>query len=105
MWWVQEIKKLTHYHFKYILHFFLIKSKEKEENINFGKNIAKHADIAIIVNQTNKDSIKQGLLEEGFAEEKIHFAQNLVEARIILKEIAEEGDVVLFENDLPDNYQ
>ena len=44
------------------------------------------------------------ITEENFNEENIFFAQSLVEARIILKDLAEKGDVVLFENDLPDNY-
>lgn len=79
-------------------------SKEKEENVNFGKNLAKHADCVIIVNKTNKDAIFEGLVSEGFNEENILIAQTLIEARIMLKERAKKGDVVLFENDLPDNY-
>ena len=79
-------------------------SKEKEENINFGKNLAKHANYVIVVNKTNKEAIKEGLLLEGFNEENIFFAQTLIEARIMLKEKTQKGDVVLFENDLPDNY-
>lgn len=79
-------------------------SKEKEENVNFGKNLAKHADCVIIVNKTNKDAIFEGLVSEGFSEENILIAQTLIEARIMLKERAKKGDVVLFENDLPDNY-
>lgn len=79
--------------------------KEREENVNFGKNIAKFADIVIIVNKTNKDAIYEGLASMQFDETKIFFAQSLIEARIILKEKAEIGDVVLFENDLPDNYK
>lgn len=78
--------------------------KEKEENINFGKNLAHHADYVIVVNKTNKDSINEGLVSEGFKEENIMFAQTLIEARIMLKERAKKGDIVLFENDLPDNY-
>lgn len=78
--------------------------KEKEENINFGKNLAHHADYVIVVNKTNKESINEGLVSEGFNEENILFAQTLIEARIMLKERAKKGDVVLFENDLPDNY-
>ena len=77
---------------------------EKEENINFGKNLAKHANYVIVVNKTNKEAIKEGLLLEGFNEENIFFAQTLIEARIMLKEKTQKGDVVLFENDLPDNY-
>lgn len=79
--------------------------KEKEENINFGRNIAKFADLVIVVNKTNKDAIITGLKEENFPEDKILFASTLIEARILLKDNAEKGDVVLFENDLPDNYQ
>lgn len=78
--------------------------KEKEENINFGKNLAHHADYVIVVNKTNKESINEGLISEGFKEENIMFAQTLIEARIMLKERTKKGDIVLFENDLPDNY-
>lgn len=77
---------------------------EKEENITFGKNIAKYADFVIIVNKTNLEEIKEGLLSEGFDENKILSSSSLIEAKLQLKEIIEKGDVVLFENDLPDNY-
>ena len=79
--------------------------KEKEENYNFGKNMAEVADIVIIVNKTNMESISQGLTDSNFNNENILFASTLIEARMKLKEIAKEGDVVLFENDLPDNYR
>ena len=79
-------------------------NKEKEENINFGKNIAKYADFVIIVNKTNLEQIKEGLLSEGFDESKILAASSLIEAKLQLKDVAQRGDVILFENDLPDNY-
>lgn len=78
---------------------------EKEENINFGKNIASVADIVIVVNKTNMEYIKEGLISENFPEENILFVSSLIEGRIKLKEIAQKGDVILFENDLPDNYR
>ena len=78
---------------------------EKEENFNFGKNIAKVADLVIIVNKTNMESIKNGLLSEEFKEQNIYFVSTLIEARMKLKEITKLGDVILFENDLPDNYR
>ena len=40
----------------------------------------------------------------GFNCDNIIFANNLIEAKLKLKEITKKGDVVLFENDLPDNY-
>lgn len=79
--------------------------KEREENVNFGRKMASVADIVIIVNKTNMDAINEGLLGENFNSENILFAASLIEARIKLKEIAKEGDVILFENDLPDNYR
>jgi UDP-N-acetylmuramoyl-tripeptide--D-alanyl-D-alanine ligase len=79
-------------------------NKEREENVNFGKNLAKSADYVIIVNKTNKDAIEEGLLESGFAPEKIITVATIIEAKLKLKELAEAGDTVLFENDLPDNY-
>lgn len=78
--------------------------KEKEENINFGKNLSKVADYVIIVNKTNQESIKQGLLEENFNKENIFCVNTIIEAKLKLKEIAKKGDTILFENDLPDNY-
>ena len=78
---------------------------EKEENINFGKNIASVADIVIVVNKTNMEYIKEGLISENFPEKNILFVSSLIEGRIKLKEIAQKGDVILFENDLPDNYR
>ena len=79
--------------------------KEREENVNFGRKMASVADIVIIVNKTNMDAINEGLLGENFNSVNILFAASLIEARIKLKEIAKEGDVILFENDLPDNYR
>lgn len=79
-------------------------NKEFEENKKFGENIAKTADIAIVVNETNKESIVQGLTEGGMNPENIFTAPTLDHAQIKLKEILQKGDVVLFENDLPDNY-
>lgn len=78
--------------------------KEKQANIEFGQRIAKVADYVIIVNKTNFESIKKGLEDEKFSEENIVQAETLEIAKGVLKEILEQGDSVLFENDLPDNY-
>ena len=78
--------------------------KEREVNINFGEDIAKVANKVIIVNNANKDSISQGLINSNFNPENIFFAESLNDAREVLKNITASGDVVLFENDLPDNY-
>ena len=74
------------------------------ENENFGKRIAKVADIVVIVNKLNFDAIKKGLNEEKFNEENLYQADSLDSAKILMKDFLREEDSVLFENDLPDNY-
>ena len=61
-------------------------------------------DYVIIVNQVNKEKIAEGLKDAGFDESKILYAISLIDAKLKIKELAKKGDIVLFENDLPDNY-
>lgn len=78
--------------------------KLKEENVNFGKKIAKVADIVVIVNKLNFEAIKEGLDFEKFNDDNIYQAENLNHAKVLLKDFVKKDDVILFENDLPDNY-
>ncbi len=78
--------------------------KEKEENIIFGKKLAKIANIVVIVNKVNFEAIKQGLDSEKFDDNNIYQAETLDKAKILIKDFIKQGDVILFENDLPDNY-
>lgn len=77
---------------------------EEDENYKFGGEIAKVADYAILVGKKRTEPIQRGLLDAGFSEEKMIVAKNLDEATASLGRIATKGDVVLFENDLPDSY-
>ncbi len=77
---------------------------ERLENYNFGKRIAEVADIVVIVNKIHLVSIKQGLLDAGFDETKIYQIDNLYCINDTLKQVLLPGDVMLWENDLPDNY-
>ncbi|MCL2540545.1 MAG: UDP-N-acetylmuramoyl-tripeptide--D-alanyl-D-alanine ligase [Firmicutes bacterium] len=79
-------------------------SLERLENYNFGRKIAAVADVVIIVNKTNAQALESGLKDAGFDARKIHFAETLIKAREMLPGIVCEDAVVLFENDLPDNY-
>ena len=79
-------------------------TKENEVNTQFGEDIAKVCNKVIIVNKVNQEAIKQGLLQAGFPEENISEAENLKQASTFLPNLTKPGDVVLFENDLPDNY-
>ena len=79
--------------------------KENIENIELGKRIAKVADLVILVNKNQSDNLKKGLLEGGFSEENIYMQETLFEVTNLFKTILRSGDVVLLENDLPDNYK
>ena len=73
-------------------------------NKEFGKLMATKADFVIINGSTNYQSVYDGLIEGGMKEENIYHSGGLKQAVEILNEITNPGDVVLFENDLPDNY-
>ena len=77
---------------------------ENLANREFGKTLSQHADIVIIIGRHNAEMLINGLLEGGFNRENIKFAKSLNKGNNILNQIVQEGDVVLFENDLPDNY-
>ena len=62
------------------------------------------ADIVVIVNKTHLASIKQGLLDNDFDSSKIYEAESLLATQTMLKDILLPNDVILWENDLPDNY-
>ncbi len=77
---------------------------ENVVNLEFGKTLSKHADIVIVIGKHNAEMLISGLLGGGFPKENILFAKSLNKGNAMLNEIVHEGDVVLFENDLPDNY-
>lgn len=73
-------------------------------NFEFGRNLAEVADFVIIDSTINFDAISSGLIFAGFDEEKIIQVANLNQAVKMLNTLASANDMVLFENDLPDNY-
>ena len=77
---------------------------ENAENFKFGKMLAGCADIVIIVGKHNAEALIAGLTEGGMDKANIKFSKNAKRGNDELNEIIKEGDVVLFENDLPDNY-
>lgn len=73
-------------------------------NFEFGRNLAAVCDYVIIDSAINYDAISSGLIFAGFDEKKIIQVTNLNQAVSMLSGLAHPHDVVLFENDLPDNY-
>ena len=79
-------------------------SEQFNANFEFGIDMAKYCDYVIIDSAINYDAIAAGLEFGGFDVEKIIQVGNLSQAVAMVNTIAKQGDVVLFENDLPDNY-
>jgi len=77
---------------------------EFKENKIFGTEAAKICDFVILVGPMRTKPILEGLKDADFPEEKIIITKSLAEASERMREIVKAGDVVLFENDLPDNY-
>lgn len=71
-------------------------------NSEFGKQIAHAADCAILVGKSQTQAIYNGLKAENYPEEQIYIAQGLNDAAVYAYSQATAGDVILFENDLPD---
>lgn len=80
-------------------------SEEAALNKEFGAYMADVADIAILIGHERVEPIKKGLTENGFNEANIVKVDSLDDAVKILPGYATPGSVVLFENDLPDNYK
>jgi UDP-N-acetylmuramoyl-tripeptide--D-alanyl-D-alanine ligase len=77
---------------------------EYNENRQFGLRMALVCDIVILVGELRAKAMAQGLLQGGFPADKIHIVADLDRATAVLATLTRAGDVVLFENDLPDHY-
>ena len=84
----------------------MVEQGEREEALNFefGSQMKGKADIAILVGKKHTKPIYDGMINTGFNAENIIVAQDFNEATASLRGISRKGDFVLFENDLPDNY-
>ena len=80
-------------------------AEEAAFNKAFGSQIAQAADIAIIVGKKRVQPILDGLRDAGFPETHIHRVDNLEDSTKVLQGLVHKDDTVLYENDLPDNYQ
>ncbi len=74
------------------------------ENYKFGKKLADSCDLAILVGRTASYCIQDGLIDSDFDPDNIVIVKDLETARKKFVKIFKSGDVVLFENDLPDKF-
>ncbi len=69
-----------------------------------GAKLAKNADLVILIHTSVSRHIKNGLLSAGFPAENIVEFPTAQAAHTALPGILRSGDVILFQNDWPDNY-
>lgn len=79
---------------------------EAEENYKFGQNIAKVCDFAVLVGEKQTEPIYKGLIDSGYPTSKIFVAPDLQSGadKAFTTDTNGQERIVLFENDLPDNY-
>lgn len=77
---------------------------EEAANREFGVNIGKVCDYVILIGEKRTRPIYEGLMETNYNKSNIFIVNNLDEATVQIGKIAKPKDIVLFENDLPDNY-
>ena len=76
---------------------------EEKENYELGAKLV-GLDYVILVGETLITPVKQGYLDNGGDKEKLAVVLGLPSAQEYLKTVIEQGDTVLFLNDLPDFY-
>ena len=79
--------------------------EEAAFNRSFGKQMARSVDVAILVGRKHTQPIVDGLTAKGFPNDKIHVVSSLEESTKVLHAMMKAGDVVLYENDLPDSFK
>ncbi|HEX4837789.1 MAG TPA: UDP-N-acetylmuramoyl-tripeptide--D-alanyl-D-alanine ligase [Solirubrobacteraceae bacterium] len=77
---------------------------ETQLNRRFGEQAGAVCDLAILVGPARTAPIRDGLAQAGMDPASIHVVQSIAEATALLGRLTRAGDVVLFENDLPDTY-
>jgi len=77
---------------------------EAEENRRFGEAAASVCDYVVLVGPQQTRPIREGLALRGFPADRILVAQHADEVADHLAGIVRPGDVLLFENRLPDTY-
>ena len=79
--------------------------RQQELNREFGVNIAKNVDVAIVVGEYNRDAIVEGIENAGIEPPKVVTVDSFAAAQQVLASMLQSGDTILYENDLPDTFK
>ena len=77
---------------------------EAQLNRDFGEHAGAVCDLAILVGPARTAPIREGFASAGMDPAAVHVVRDIAEATALLARLTRAGDVVLFENDLPDTY-
>jgi UDP-N-acetylmuramoyl-tripeptide--D-alanyl-D-alanine ligase len=78
---------------------------QHDENRALGQHIARHdIDLAVLIGREQTTPIQEGLRAERFPEDRLKVFPSLFDAQDYLQTYLRPGDIVLYENDLPDQY-
>jgi UDP-N-acetylmuramoyl-tripeptide--D-alanyl-D-alanine ligase len=77
---------------------------EAEENRRFGEKAASVCDYVVLVGPEQTRPIHQGLMERGYPADRVFIARQAHEVADLLAGIVRPGDILLYENRLPDTY-
>lgn len=75
-----------------------------QTNYEIGKKIATACNKLVISAKHNAEALINGFVDGGGNREDIAYKPNFLDAKKFVSEILQTGDVILFENDLPDIY-
>lgn len=78
--------------------------KQSEENRLLGEHMAHHVDLAVLIGADQTAPIVDGLRARAFPEDQTKVFSSFFDAQAFLDSYLKAGDVVLYENDLPDQY-
>lgn len=79
--------------------------RQDAENERFGAAAAEVCDVVVLVGEEQTAPIRRGLEGAGFPADALRVVADSGGAQRLLAESSRAGDVILFENDLPDLYQ
>jgi UDP-N-acetylmuramoyl-tripeptide--D-alanyl-D-alanine ligase len=79
--------------------------QQDAENERFGAAAAEVCDVVVLVGEEQTAPVRRGLERAGFAADSVRVVADSGGAQLLLSESSRAGDVILFENDLPDLYQ
>ena len=78
--------------------------RQAQENRALGEHMAHHVDLAVLIGAQQTAPIVEGLKAQEFPDEKTKVFSSFFDAQAFLQTYLKAGDVVLYENDLPDQY-